>query len=208
MYLRLIMNNKGAIRTKSIAQHKTIIIAVAMFVLGFFSGICVAVYKTGTVSTTASKQTITDMDYAQRAKVLRQEVAQNPGNTSAWVQLGHTYFDMNKHTQAIDAYEKSIELNPNNADVLTDLGIMYRRNGQPREAIVKFDKAISVNPKHETARFNKGIVLMHDLGDREGAIQAWEDLLEINPVAMAGNNQSVDQMVKHYKDGHDRKNSK
>jgi tetratricopeptide (TPR) repeat protein len=114
---------------------------------------------------------------------------------------------MNKHAQAIDAYKKSLELNPNNADVLTDLGIMYRRSGQPREAIVKFDKAISINPKHETARFNKGIVLMHDLGDREGAIQAWEDLLEINPVAMAGNNQSVDQMVKHYKDGHDRKNS-
>ena len=180
------------------------IIAVAMFVLGFFSGICVAVYKTGTVSTTASKRTTTDMDHAQRSEVLRQEVAQNPGNTSAWVQLGHTYFDMNNHVQAIDAYEKSLELNPNNADVLTDLGIMYRRNGQPREAIVKFDKAISVNPKHETARFNKGIVLMHDLGDRDGAIRTWEELLEINPIAMAGNNHSVDQMVKHYKEGHDR----
>ena len=180
------------------------IIAVAMFVLGFFSGICVVVYKIGTVSTTTSKQRTTNIDYAQRLEVLRQEVAQNPENISAWVQLGHTYFDMNKHAQAIDAYEKSLELNPNNADVLTDLGIMYRRNGQPREAIVKFDKAISVNPKHETARFNKGIVLMHDLGDRDGAISAWEDLLEINPIAMAGNNQSVDQMVKHYKEGHDR----
>ena len=179
-----------------------------MFVLGFFSGICVAIYQTGSVSSTASKPASTDIDYVQRAESLRQEVAQNPGNTSAWVQLGHTYFDMNKHAQAIDAYEKSLELNPNNADVLTDLGVMYRRNGQPREAIVKFDKAISVNPGHETARFNKGIVLMHDLGDREGAIQVWEDLLEINPVAMAGNNQSVDQMIKHYKEGHDRKNSK
>lgn len=43
---------------------------------------------------------------------------------------------------------------------------------------------------------------MHDLGDREGAIRAWEDLLEINPLAMAGNNQSVDQIVKHFKEGH------
>jgi cytochrome c-type biogenesis protein CcmH/NrfG len=198
------MKNQGTIQVKSISQQKTMIIAVAMFVFGFFSGICVAVYKTETVSTTASKQTITDIDYAQRAEVLRQEVAQNPENISAWVQLGHTYFDMNEHAQAIDAYEKSLELNPDNADVLTDLGVMYRRSGQPREAIKKFDMAVAVNPKHETARFNKGIVLMHDLGDREGAIQAWEDLLEINPVAMASNNQSVDQMVKHYKEGHDR----
>jgi len=37
------------------------------------------------------------------------------------------------------------------------------------------------------------------LSDREGAIRAWEDLLEVNPLAMAGNNQSVDQFVKHYK---------
>ena len=175
-----------------------------MFVLGFFTGICVAVYQTGNFSTTTSKPANTDNDNRKRAETLKQKVADDPGNTSAWIQLGHTYFDMNKYDQAIAAYEKALEQNPNNADVLTDLGIMYRRSGQPREAIKKFDMAIAINSNHETARFNKGIVLMHDLGDREGAIQTWEDLLEINPVAMAGNNQSVDQMIKHYKDGHDR----
>jgi hypothetical protein len=45
---------------------------------------------------------------------------------------------------------------------------------------------------------------MHDLKDREGAIKAWENLLEINPVAMAGEVQSVDQMIKHYQEGHDK----
>lgn len=202
------MKNQGAVQSKTIGQRKTIIIAGAMFVLGFFTGICVAVYQNGNFSTTTSKPANTDNDNRQRAETLKQKVADDPGNTSAWIQLGHTYFDMNKYDQAIAAYEKALEQNPNNADVLTDLGIMYRRSGQPREAIKKFDMAIAINPKHETARFNRGIVLMHDLGDRKGAIQAWEDLLEINPVAMAGNNQSVDQMVKHYKDGHDRKNSK
>jgi hypothetical protein len=42
------------------------------------------------------------------------------------------------------------------------------------------------------------------LSDREGAIRAWEDLFEVNPLAMAGNNQSVDQFVKHYKEGNDK----
>ena len=79
-------------------------------------------------------------------------------------------------------YEKSLELNPRNANVLTDLGIMYRRNGQPQKAIEKFDEAIVVNPRHEMSRVNKGIVLMHGLGDREGAIESWEELLGINPV--------------------------
>ena len=72
---------------------------------------------------------------------------------------------------------------------------MYRRSGQPQEAIKAFDKAIEVDPKHETSRFNKGVVLMHDMNDMKGAIEAWEGLLQINPVAVAPNGQSVDQMV-------------
>lgn len=82
---------------------------------------------------------------------------------------------------------------------------MYRRNGQPQKAVEKFDEAIAVDSKHETARLNKGIVLMHDLKDRGAAIRTWEDLLGIYPIAMAGENHSVDQMVKHYKEGHDKK---
>lgn len=84
---------------------------------------------------------------------------------------------------------------------------MYRRSGQPRKAIEKFEAATAANPQHEMSRLNKGIVLMHDIGDREGAIKAWEDLLEINPVAMASKDQSVDELVTHYKEGHDKSNS-
>jgi tetratricopeptide (TPR) repeat protein len=86
-------------------------------------------------------------------------------------------------------------LAPNDANVWTDMGVMYRRSGQPQEAIKAFDKAVEVDPKHETSRFNKGIVLMHDLNDTPGAIKAWEGLVQVNPVAVAPNGQSVDQMV-------------
>ena len=75
-------------------------------------------------------------------------------------------------------------------------------------AIESFDRAAAIDTKHEPARFNKGIVLLHDLKDQNGAIKAWEDLLEINPLAMAGNNQSVDQLIKHYKEGHENRPSK
>jgi cytochrome c-type biogenesis protein CcmH/NrfG len=197
------MKKQESIHPKTMARQKAVILAVAMFVIGFFTGTGVAVYKTSALSNVPQK-TNQSAGLSERAESLENAVAMNPENTSAWIQLGHIYFDTNKYKQAIAAYEKALELNPGNADVLTDLGIMYRRSGKPREAVNRFEMAIAVDPKHETARFNKGIVLMHDLGDRERAIQAWEDLLEINPVAMAGNNQSVDQMIKHYKEGHDR----
>lgn len=184
-------------------RQKALILAAIMFLIGFFTGSAVAIYKTSSMPNVSQKQSNVQ-DLSIKSETLEKEVKKNPDNANAWIQLGHIYFDTDRYQQAIDAYEKALELNPNNADVLTDLGVMYRRSGQPREAIKKFDMAVAVNPKHETARFNKGIVLMHDLGEREGAIQAWEDLLEINPVAMASNNQTVDQMVKHYKEGHDR----
>ena len=188
------------------AKQTAMIVASVTFVLGFIVGAGFAVYKTNLNSDGASNSSKA-IDYAQKAKALEAEVINNPENMEAWIQLGHVYFDTGKYDKAINAYEKALKLNPRNADVLTDLGIMYRRSGQPDKAIEAFNKAIAVDPKHETSRFNKGIVLMHDLKDRDSAIRAWEELLEINPLAMAGNNQSVDQLVNHYKEGHDKNTS-
>jgi len=187
-------------------KKTALIFSAGTFVLGFFAGVGFTVYKTiSAPSNTTSKGQ--EIDYTQRAELLEAEVMKNKGNTAAWIQLGHVYFDTDQYQKAINAYTKALELEPKNADVLTDLGIMYRRNGQPQEAIKSFDQAVAVDPKHETALFNKGIVMMHDLKDQNGAIKVWEELLEVNPLAMDGNDQSVDQLIKHYKEGHENKTS-
>ncbi len=92
---------------------------------------------------------------------------------------------------------------PDSPDVLTDLGIMYRGNRQPEKAVEMFSKAISLDPKHQNSRMNKGIVLLHDLKDEQSAIQAWEQLLEINPIATFPDGQTVEELVRHYKEGHE-----
>lgn len=76
---------------------------------------------------------------------------------------------------------------------------MCRRNNQPQKAIEVFDKVISIDPSFETARFNKGVVLLHDLNDVAGGIKAWEGLVEQNPLAMASNGESVDALVQRMK---------
>ncbi len=40
---------------------------------------------------------------------------------------------------------------------------------------------------------------MHDIKDCEGHL-VWEALLEINPISMVGNGQSLDQLIRHYKE--------
>ena len=112
---------------------------------------------------------------------LEEKVAANPQDAEAWARLGHGYFDSDDPANAIRAYKKSLGLKPGNANVLTDMGVMYRRKGNPQEAIRCFDKAIEIDPKHRQSRYNKGIVLMHDLKNPEAAIKAWEELVNIYP---------------------------
>ena len=140
-----------------------------------------------------------DANNASMIVALENETRSNPANLDAWIELGNAYFDTNQYEKSIDAYRKALEMDPSNANVWTDMGIMYRRNGNPQEAINSFDKAIEVDPKHEISRMNKGIVLLHDLKDTEGAIKAWEGLLEVNPIAMAPTGRSVDEMIQQIK---------
>ena len=62
-----------------------------------------------------------------------------------------------------------------------------------------FDRAATIDPLHEICRLNKGIILLHDLNDPEAAAQAWEELLEVNPLATAPGGQPVAELVKSLK---------
>jgi cytochrome c-type biogenesis protein CcmH/NrfG len=184
------------------------IVALIALVIGFLGGIFYSAFQespTGGVPTASGparppqqQQAQPDLSNQQARNILslEQEVAVNPNNVDAWTQLGNVYFDTSNFAKAIKAYTKSLELSPNNPNVLTDLGVMYRRNGQPLKAIESFDKAMAIVPNHEQSRFNKGIVLRYDLNDREGAIRAWEELLKINPGAIAPNGQPLSEAIK------------
>ncbi len=185
-------------------KTQTLVFAVFLaFAAGFFAGIVLTILKTGgTVPTGVDAGTAQQMEEARQRKQqiaqLEQLTQKNPQDAEAWTRLGHTYFDDNQPAKAITAYNHALKLHPDNADVWTDLGVMYRRNGEPKEAVRAFDRAIKIDPKHEIARFNKGIVLIHDLRDVEGGIRSWKKLLEINPTARAPNGQTVEELVRHF----------
>ena len=181
---------------KYVKKETMLMVAFITFTAGFLAGIAYGLYKgEPRKSVRVEQRQAADSQFNSEITALELEVAKNPTNVTAWTQLGNLYFDTSRYDRAIMAYKKSLELNPQNADVWTDMGVMYRRSRQPAEALKAFDKAIEINPRHEISRFNKGVVLLHDLNDQQAAIRAWEELLQINPVAMAPNGQSVDQLI-------------
>ena len=180
-----------------VKKSTMLMVAFITFTAGFLAGIAFSLYKSDSSQPLPApkQQPAARPDLSQEIAALELQTAQNPSDAASWTQLGNLYFDTDQYIKAIKAYKKSLELNPQNANVWTDMGVMYRRNKQPLEAIKAFDRAIEIDPRHEVSRFNKGIVLLHDLNDLENAIQAWEDLLKINPLAMAPSGKSVDELV-------------
>ncbi|MBU0969313.1 MAG: tetratricopeptide repeat protein [Proteobacteria bacterium] len=177
--------------------------------IGFMAGAMYTSFKLASDAPVAQQQDPHDQDEGSQEKMsaeagarilkLEQFLKENPENVDAWTQLGNLFFDTDRFEDAIGAYEKSLALKPGDPGVLTDLGVMYRRNKNPQKAIEVFDQAIAANPSFETARFNKGVVLMHDMEDMAGGIKAWEALVEVNPMAKAPNGEQVSLLVERMK---------
>ncbi len=191
----------------TVSSGVTVIIAVVCFIAGFFAhalsegwelvGSKKKLEFTVPVQNTLSQEEAQNID--DSIAILEENTRQNSGDADAWTQLGNAYYDGNQYKKAILAYKASLDLDSKNPDVWTDLGVMYRRNGQPGEAIKSFDKARSLDPTHAMSRYNKGVVLLHDLSDLDGAVEVWEELLEIDPNATGSGGISVKEMVKSLK---------
>ena len=198
------MNN---MKSKYVKKQTMLVVAFTALAGGFLGGIIFSAYQTGSgydLSAKAPGNDLQNLDISneQATKIisLEKEVSLLPRNVEAWVQLGNLYFDTNQVEKAVRAYKQSLELSPKSPGVLTDLGVMYRRNGQPLEAIKAFDRAIQAGPNHEVSRFNKGIVLLHDLHEPRKAIKAWEGLLEINPFAVSPNGVLLIELIQDMKE--------
>ncbi len=190
------VKKQGYIKTEN-----SLLLALIALTIGFVGGVVFGVYKSGSAMTPAGQMPSganAAADHAAEIETLKKVTAENPDDVESWIQLGHLYFDTNQLQKAITTYEKALKLHPENADVLTDLGVMYRRAGNSKEAVAKFDQAIKISPSHEIARFNKGIVLMHDLNDAAGAVAAWRELVKVNPQAKAPNGQLVKDFIAEF----------
>ena len=188
-----------------IKSENVIWFVVASLLIGFVTGVAFGIYKSGTIADPHEPAPSADMDLERQQAIdmLKAQTEKNPQDVTAWVDLGHQYFDANRPEEAIAAYESALAIEPENANVWTDLGVMYRRSGSPDKAVDAFDQAMTIDPSHEISRFNKGIVLFHDLKDEKNALAAWESLLALNPDAKSPGGQTVRELVDHIKQKHE-----
>jgi tetratricopeptide (TPR) repeat protein len=175
--------------------------------VGFLGGVIFSSYKTSSIMISQSETNATDpvpMNQERREKLaaLIKATETTPDKAQVWGQLASFYFDINAYEKSIQAYKKALELDDGIPDIWVDMGVMYRRSGDPTQAIQSFDQALTINNHHEPALFNKGIVLMYDLKDTQGALEAWEKLVQINPKAQTPTGQTVKSLIDDIKQKH------
>jgi cytochrome c-type biogenesis protein CcmH/NrfG len=104
-----------------------------------------------------------------------------PSNAEARVQLANLYFDAEKYDDAIKWYAEALKLTPNDVNVSTDLGVCFYYTNQADKALEQFKHSLALDPKHAKTLLNIGIVKAFGKQDLEGAMVAWQQVIEIAP---------------------------
>ena len=120
------------------------------------------------------------LDEAQ-VKALTSVAEREPANAKPRVELANLYFDAERYDDAIKWYADAVRLSPNDVNVSTDLGVAYYYTNQPDKALAQFEHSLKLDPKHAKTLLNEGIVKAFGKQDLEGATQAWQRVLEVDP---------------------------
>lgn len=116
-----------------------------------------------------------------QAAPLLEKLKTDANNPELLADLGNIYYDTQQYPTAIDYYQRALKSQPENTGVRTDLGTAYWYMGNPDTAIEEFNNVLKTDPNKANALFNLGIVKWQGKMDVEGAVAAWQKLLETNP---------------------------
>jgi len=138
----------------------------------------------GSASTAANQQPTAEqmkkMADTQAAPLLAQ-LKSDPSNADLLTKIGNVYYDTQQYPTSIEYYRQALNLQPSNASLRTDFGTAIWYTGDADTAIAEFNKALSYEPNKPDTLFNLGVVKWQGKMDINGAVAAWQKLLDTNP---------------------------
>ena len=120
---------------------------------------------------------------APALKALEEKVAAKPEDADSLFQLARSYAELERFTDAVQAYDKLTQLIPNEAQLWADYAdVLAMASGKtlvgtPTKLL---DKALALEPDNFKALALSGSAAM-ERGDYAGAVRHWEQLLKLIP---------------------------
>ncbi len=172
--------------TNLVKKEIAILITAVALAVGFLGGIFYSVLNSPSgsgqnpVSQSTGQLPQDTQQQANRILALEQEIAANPENVDAMIELGDIFFDSNRYQEAIATFVKAEGLAPTNVHILNDLGQLYMNTNEYDAAIEKFEAVLNIDPTHSHTLYYIGIVYRLK-GDTDKALQTFEQVLSLNP---------------------------
>jgi tetratricopeptide (TPR) repeat protein/S1-C subfamily serine protease len=117
--------------------------------------------------------------YPEAITALQQAVQSQPGFVPAWNYLSIVYRGSNQLDKALAAIDKAIQLQPNNPNLYNEKRAVLSDLKKYREAEAAINKAIKLSPR--AAFYNNRGIVRNELGDKQGAIDDFNQAIKINP---------------------------
>ncbi|MGD8860369.1 MAG: tetratricopeptide repeat protein [Myxococcales bacterium] len=95
-------------------------------------------------------------------------------------ELAQAYLEIGMANEAVQEYRNAIRLCPTFADLRVRLAEVYRQIGDLVAARFELSEAVRVRPDYGAARLSLGVLLLVS-GQRDAAIEVWEELLQRDP---------------------------
>jgi tetratricopeptide (TPR) repeat protein len=117
---------------------------------------------------------------AEMVQQYRQALARDPDDVDANIGLGNLLFDSGQWQKAVEHYGRALAKAPGNADVRVDRAVALHNLSRNDEALKELERVTREHPQHLNAWLNTGVIEA-TVGDRAGAIRAWEQYLKLAP---------------------------
>jgi tetratricopeptide (TPR) repeat protein len=114
---------------------------------------------------------------------LEARLKENPADVDALLSIGYLYVQRREYSKARGYYMRAAQVAPGNVEARTHLGSVAYFLGHLDEALHHYEQALALDPDYAPAYFEMGAALRFGRGDLQGAIDAWERFLVLDPQA-------------------------
>ncbi len=135
----------------------------------------------------------------KKAEPLLAKLKADPKNPQLWNQVGLVYEGAHQFKEASGYFEKSLQYDPKNIAVRADYASCLYYTGDVDGALAQLNQSLTYDPKHAGTLMNIGIIKWKGKNDVDGAVAAWEKLLQYHPDFPQKN--LVEQMLTQAKQG-------
>ena len=118
--------------------------------------------------------------YAEAEELLLEAVELDPGQLTAYIELGRLYETLARYDEAKSMLESGVQACPQCSDPQIELARHYERQEDAEPAIEHFGKAISMRRSDVRAWFGLGRMLRKEERFAE-AVEAFEQVVELDP---------------------------